>query len=66
MISIAGGIVINPLRGVVLVNQNNNSWSLPKGHVETGETTLEAAIREIKEETGIPSDALVFVSEQDK
>lgn len=28
-------------------------WSLPKGHVEPGETTGEAAIREVSEETGI-------------
>ena len=30
-------------------------WSLPKGHIETGETPEEAAIREVKEETGIES-----------
>jgi len=28
-------------------------WSLPKGHVEPGETTKDAAIREVAEETGI-------------
>ncbi len=28
-------------------------WSLPKGHVEAGETTEQAAIREVAEETGI-------------
>lgn len=28
-------------------------WSLPKGHVEHGETAEEAAAREIEEETGI-------------
>ena len=28
-------------------------WSLPKGHVEAGETTEAAAIREVREETGI-------------
>jgi len=28
-------------------------WSLPKGHVEQGETTEQAAIREVAEETGI-------------
>ena len=28
-------------------------WSLPKGHVETGETEPETAVREVAEETGI-------------
>ena len=28
-------------------------WSLPKGHVEAGETAEDAAIREVQEETGI-------------
>lgn len=28
-------------------------WSLPKGHIEEGETPQDAAVREIEEETGI-------------
>jgi len=28
-------------------------WSLPKGHVEAGESNEDAAIREVAEETGI-------------
>jgi len=28
-------------------------WSLPKGHLEDGETAADAAVREIEEETGI-------------
>jgi ADP-ribose pyrophosphatase YjhB (NUDIX family) len=30
-------------------------WSMPKGHVEEGETTEQAAVREAEEETGIRS-----------
>ena len=30
-------------------------WSLPKGHIEEGETPEQAAIREVSEETGITS-----------
>lgn len=33
-------------------------WCLPKGHVEKGETLSEAALREIKEETGISGSIL--------
>jgi len=28
-------------------------WSLPKGHIESGETSEDAAVREVAEETGI-------------
>jgi ADP-ribose pyrophosphatase YjhB (NUDIX family) len=28
-------------------------WSLPKGHLENGETPEDAAVREVEEETGI-------------
>jgi 8-oxo-dGTP pyrophosphatase MutT (NUDIX family) len=31
-------------------------WSLPKGHIETGESPETAALREVKEETGIESE----------
>ncbi len=31
-------------------------WSLPKGHIEEGETPEEAALREVAEETGIESN----------
>src|SRR3989338_3409520 len=63
MVDIAGGVVWNPKQGVVVVNQNHNSWSLPKGHVEEGEDTLPAAIREIREESGIPEKSLHFERE---
>ena len=38
----------------VLLNERSpNKWELPGGKVEMGESTKEAAIREIKEETNI-------------
>ncbi len=49
----AGGIVINPKGEVLVVSQHGTSWSLPKGHIETGEEQLAAARREIYEEAGI-------------
>lgn len=36
------------------------SWGLPKGHIEKGENSEDAAIRETKEETGITK--LRFIS----
>lgn len=38
---------------IAVVGQINGSLSLPKGHVEPGETELEAAVREISEEVGL-------------
>ena len=38
---------------MLVVHQHNNSWSFPKGGIEPGESALEAAQREIVEETGI-------------
>ncbi len=49
----AGGIVINKEGLVLVVSQQGLSWSLPKGHIEQGESKLEAAKREIYEESGI-------------
>jgi ADP-ribose pyrophosphatase YjhB (NUDIX family) len=33
-------------------------WSLPKGHLEAGETAEDAAVREVEEETGIKGRVL--------
>jgi 8-oxo-dGTP pyrophosphatase MutT (NUDIX family) len=49
----AGGIVINANGKILVVNQKGRSWSFPKGHIEKGETSLEAAKREIDEESGV-------------
>lgn len=37
----------------LLVYQSNGHYSFPKGHVEEGETEIETATREIKEETNL-------------
>ncbi|MDP1171465.1 NUDIX hydrolase, partial [Klebsiella pneumoniae] len=33
-------------------------WSLPKGHIEQGETAEQTAMREVEEETGIQGTVL--------
>jgi len=49
----AGGIVYK--KGEVLFIYRNGRWDLPKGKVEKGETTEEAAVREVMEECGLPA-----------
>lgn len=48
----AGGIVVRD-DGKMLLIKRNGRWDLPKGKVENGETLLQAALREVEEETGI-------------
>lgn len=38
---------------LVLRHKNGGHWAFPKGHVESGETEEETALREIREETGL-------------
>ena len=38
---------------VLLIKNNYGRWTLPKGHMEKGETEQETAIREVKEETNL-------------
>ncbi|MFW0789887.1 NUDIX hydrolase [Gordonia sp. CPCC 205333] len=59
----AGGLVIStfgepyPELSAALIGRVDRRgrmmWSLPKGHIETGETAEQTAVREIAEETGI-------------
>ena len=61
----AGGLVVDSTGKLGLLigrrDQKDSSgkrilWSLPKGHIEEGETPEQAAIREVAEETGIQSE----------
>lgn len=40
-------------RRYLLIQHHAGHWSFPKGHAEAGETPIEAARREFREETGI-------------
>ena len=41
-----------------LLMRHKDRWDLPKGHVDSGESDVETALREMVEETGIPVDAI--------
>lgn len=48
----AGCILINLQEKEIALVCRNGEYSFPKGHLENGETLVECAIREAKEETG--------------
>ena len=52
-------MVTNDEGKVLVVSQHGTSWSLPKGHLDPGESPLEAARREIYEESGVQKLELV-------
>ena len=71
----AGGLVIDGLDGprdeqvAALIGRVDRRgrmlWSLPKGHIEMGETAEQTAIREVAEETGIRGSVLAALGRID-
>jgi ADP-ribose pyrophosphatase YjhB (NUDIX family) len=55
----AGGIIFrrNPKNKdvveILLIQDAKNRWTIPKGHIEEGESAKQTAEREIQEETGL-------------
>ena len=54
----AGGVVFDPQGNVLVLGHRNGTWVFPKGHLDPGETGLEAALREVEEEAGVVAAAL--------
>jgi 8-oxo-dGTP pyrophosphatase MutT (NUDIX family) len=52
----AGGLVVDDAARVLLIRardlRNRPVWTLPKGTLMKGETSADAALREVREETG--------------
>ena len=53
MMELSAGAVIANNGKYLLLHYQAGHWDFAKGHVEEGETSQEAALREIKEETGL-------------
>jgi 8-oxo-dGTP pyrophosphatase MutT (NUDIX family) len=61
----AGGLVVDdptaPGAGVLIAHRVRGGelvWTLPKGHLESGESPQQAAAREVAEETGLTARVL--------
>jgi 8-oxo-dGTP pyrophosphatase MutT (NUDIX family) len=52
----AGGVVYRVAEGeplFLLIRDSYRNWGFPKGHLEDGEAPEHAAVREVREETGL-------------
>ncbi len=69
-----GGLPYRPCAGVMLMNRQGlvfagqrldrpGAWQMPQGGIDAGETPLQAALRELTEETGIPEEKVEVVAE---
>lgn len=62
LIRAAGGVVVaegpDGLPRILLIQDRYGVWTLPKGHLEPGESEEQAAVREICEETGVTATLL--------
>lgn len=63
----AGGIVFRMTPDqrdieILLIQDSKNRWTIPKGHIEPGETAKQTAVREIGEESGLKNvDVLAWL-----
>lgn len=62
-----GALIYNDEGKILMMKTHKWSdlWGMPGGKIKTGETTLAAVHREIREETGLEIDAVKFIHIQD-
>jgi 8-oxo-dGTP diphosphatase len=66
----AGGVTVRQGTGgasgtwevLIIERRHRRDWSLPKGHLEPGETAEQAALRELEEETGVRGRILGYLA----
>lgn len=59
-VAAAAVAVVNPDQQLLLVKSPLRGWELPGGQVELGESVRDAAVREVREESGIDIELLTF------
>ncbi len=64
----AGGVVFRRDENgelEILLIRVKNRWSFPKGNIERGEPKDQAALREVKEKTGVDAEIVDYLGEVD-
>jgi putative (di)nucleoside polyphosphate hydrolase len=62
----AGVVLVNPAGKVFAGQRIDNpgpAWQMPQGGIDRGEAPIDAAMRELGEETGVPRDAVEVLAE---
>ena len=58
----AGGLVVRGDEVLLIATAGGRRWQLPKGHLEEGELPPQAAVREVREETGVTGTIIAPLS----
>lgn len=59
----SGGIVFKGKNQVLLVQDPSDRWVFPKGQIEPGQSSKEAALREVQEEGGVRAEIVEKVGD---
>ncbi len=62
-----GGLIVNDEGKILLTRSHKwfDKYTLPGGHIELGETMVDAVRREVKEEVGLDVDVVEFLLHQE-
>ena len=54
MVGVTGGAALLLCRRALRMNSHAGQWALPGGRIDVGESVIDAALREVEEEIGLP------------